>query len=548
MTARSSESVRAVRAVVRNPDLRRLQAAWALLWVADWAYLVALGIFAFKAGGSFGVGLAVLIRMFPSALVAPFASMMGDRYSRQRVFLGVVVMWSLALAASAVAFFGHGPTGLVYGLGAVTGLASTIARPTLSSLLPWLARSSEELVAANVVSSLIESVGTLVGPLLGGVITASAEPGAVFAASAGACLLAVIAIARMRTEGEGLRGRRRRPEGLAREAFGGFETLARHHDARLIVMLFSLQTLVRGALNVIIVVSALTLLRMGESGVGFLTAAVGAGGLVGSVVSFRLVGRRLAAPFGIGLILWGLPIVAIAVHPRPAVALGFLALLGAGNAVLDVAGFTLLQRSVPDQVLARVFGLFFGLVMATVGLGSIALPPLIHAIGIRWAMVLTGALLPTVTVLLWRRILRIDATAAAPDRELSLLRNVPMLAPLSVAAMEHLAEHLSSQAVSSGNRIIDQGDQGDRFYVVSEGQFEVIKDGRPVATLGQGDFFGEIALLREAPRSATVVALADSEVYILERGEFIAAITGHSMSAEAATQIIEERLAHTAGR
>ncbi|HYT78862.1 MAG TPA: MFS transporter [Actinomycetota bacterium] len=548
MTARSSESVRAVRAVVRNPDLRRLQAAWALLWVADWAYLVALGIFAFKAGGSFGVGLAVLIRMFPSALVAPFASMMGDRYSRQRVFLGVVVMWSLALAASAVAFFGHGPTGLVYGLGAVTGLASTIARPTLSSLLPWLARSSEELVAANVVSSLIESVGTLVGPLLGGVITASAEPGAVFAASAGACLLAVIAIARMRTEGEGLRGRRRRPEGLAREAFGGFETLARHHDARLIVMLFSLQTLVRGALNVIIVVSALTLLRMGESGVGFLTAAVGAGGLVGSVVSFRLVGRRLAAPFGIGLILWGLPIVAIAVHPRPAVALGFLALLGAGNAVLDVAGFTLLQRSVPDQVLARVFGLFFGLVMATVGLGSIALPPLIHAIGIRWAMVLTGALLPTVTVLLWRRILRIDATAAAPDRELSLLRNVPMLAPLSVAAMEHLAEHLSSQAVSSGNRIIDQGDQGDRFYVVSEGQFEVIKDGRPVATLGQGDFFGEIALLREAPRSATVVALADSEVYTLERGEFIAAITGHSMSAEAATQIIEERLAHTAGR
>ncbi len=177
MTARSSESVRAVRAVVRNPDLRRLQAAWALLWVADWAYLVALGIFAFKAGGSFGVGLAGLIRMFPSALVAPFASMMGDRYSRQRVFLGVVVMWSLALAASAVAFFGHGPTGLVYGLGAVTGLASTIARPTLSSLLPWLARSSEELVAANVVSSLIESVGTLVGPLLGGVITASAEPG-----------------------------------------------------------------------------------------------------------------------------------------------------------------------------------------------------------------------------------------------------------------------------------------------------------------------------------------------------------------------------------
>jgi MFS family permease len=547
MAGRSSESVRAVRAVVRNPDLRRLQAAWALLWVADWAYLVALGIFAFKAGGSFGVGLAGLIRMFPSALVAPFASMMGDRYSRQRVFLAVVALWSLALAASAIAFFAHGPLGLVYGLGAVTGVASTIARPTLSALLPWLARSSQELVASNVVSALIESAGTLIGPLLGGVVTAVADAGAVFAASAGACLLAAIAIARMRTEGEGLRGRRRRPESLAREAFGAFEILSRHADARLIVTLVSLQTLVRGALSVIIVVSALTLLGMGESGVGFLTAAIGAGGLVGSVASFKLVGRRLAAPFGIGLILWGLPIAAIAVYPRPGVALGFLALLGAGNAVLDVAGFTLLQRIVPDQVLARVFGLMFGLVMATIGLGSIALPPLIEAVGLRWAMALTGALLPAVTVLLWRRILRIDRTAAAPKRGLSLLRNVPMLAPLSVAAMEHLAEHLSSQAVPSGKRIIGQGDTGDRFYVISEGQFEVTRDGRRVATLGPGDYFGEIALLRDTPRIATVIALADSEVFILERGEFIAAITGHSLSGEAATQIIEDRLAATVG-
>jgi cyclic nucleotide-binding protein len=264
-------------------------------------------------------------------------------------------------------------------------------------------------------------------------------------------------------------------------------------------------------------------------------------------VSFRLVGRRLAVPFGVGLILWGLPIVAIAVHPRPGVALSFLALLGAGNAVLDVAGFTLLQRIVPDEVLARVFGLLFGLVMATVGLGSIALPPLIEGIGVRWAMAVTGAFLPLVTVLLWPRILRIDRTAAAPSRGLSLLRNVPMLAPLSVAAMEHLAEHLSSQTVSSGSRIIDQGDAGDRFYVVSEGQFVVTRDGRTVATMGQGDFFGEIALLRDTPRSATVIALTDSEVYILERGEFIAAITGHSMSAEAATQIIEQRLAATVG-
>jgi MFS family permease len=546
MAGRSSESVRSLSRVLRNPDLRRLQTALGLLWVADWAYLVALGIYAFKAGGSLGVGVAGLVRMFPSALVAPFASVMGDRYPRQRVLLAVVATWTLALAGSAMAFFADGPPGLIYGLGAVTGIASTIFRPTLSALLPWLARSSEELVASNVVSALIENVGTLVGPLLGGVVTAIADPGAVFVASAGACLLAVFAVGRIRTEGEGLRHRGHPSESLAREAFGGFAALSRLPEVRVVVFLVLVQTLTRGALNVIIVVAALTLLGMGESGVGLLTAAIGAGGLVGSLASFKLVGRRLAAPFGIGLILWGLPIAAIAARPRPGVALGFLALLGAGNALVDVAGFTLLQRLVPDEVLSRVLGLLFGLAMATIGLGSIALPPLIDAIGIRGAMAVTGAILPVVTAVLWKRLVRVDRTAPPPKRGLSVLRNVPMFAPLSVAAMDHLAGHLLPETVSEGKEVIHQGEAGDRLYVISEGQFEVTSHGRSVATLGPGDHFGEIALLRDTPRTASVTALSDAEVYGLERADFLAVITGHSLSGEAAVQIIESRLAELA--
>jgi MFS family permease len=546
MARRSSESVRSLNRVLRNPDLRRLQSALGLLWVADWAYLVAFGIYAFKAGGSLGVGVAGLIRMFPSALVAPFASMMGDRYPRQRVLLAVVALWTLALAGSALAFFGDGPSALIYGLGAVTGIASTIFRPTLAALLPWLATSSEELVGSNVVSALIENVGTLVGPLLGGVVTATADPGVVFLASAGACVLAAIAVGRMRTEGEALRDRGRPSEGLAGEAFGGFAALSRLREARLIVFLVLVQTLTRGALNVIIVVAALTLLGMGESGVGLLTAAIGAGGLVGSVASFRLIGRRLAVPFGIGLILWGLPIAAIAARPRPGVALGFLALLGAGNALVDVAGFTLLQRLVPDQVLSRVLGLMFGLAMATIGLGSIAFPPLIDAIGIRAAMAVTGAILPVVTALGWGRLVRVDRTAPPPKRGLSVLRNVPMFAPLSVAAMDHLAGHLLPETVSEGDEVVHQGEAGDRVYVISEGQFEVTSGGVSVATLGPGDHFGEIALLRDTPRTATVTALADAEIYGLDRADFLAVITGHSLSGEAATQVIDARLAELA--
>src|SRR5207248_3134957 len=211
---------------------RRLQAAWSLAWVADWAYFVALGIFAYERGGPVAVGVAGLIRMAPAAAVAPFASLLGDRYRRLRMLLVNQIVWTAALAASAVAFFEHAPTAVVYVLAGVTGASSTIIRPTLAALLPWLSDTPEQLVAANAALTTIESLGTLVGPLLGGIVVAALEPGAVFAVSAAASALAVIALALTRTEGEHLRRTEVRP-GLVREAFAGFGVLLRDRDAGL---------------------------------------------------------------------------------------------------------------------------------------------------------------------------------------------------------------------------------------------------------------------------------------------------------------------------
>ena len=527
---------------MHHPDLRRLQAAGALAWVADWSYLVALGIYAFRAGGSLDVGLAGLIRMFPSAFVAPFASLLGDRYPRRRVLLVVELAWSAALAGSAVTFAVGGPAGLIYGLAALTGIASTISRPTQAAILPWLAKSSEELVAGNVASSIIEAMGTLVGPLLGGVLTAVGNPGVVFAASAGVSVMAAVAVARMHVEGEAMRSGRRQKAGLVREALGGFGLVSRDSNVRLIVGLCVAQTLVRGALNVLIVVSALTLLKMGESGVGLLTAAIGVGGLVGSVVALSLVGRRLAGPFALALTLWGLPIAAIAAWPNPVTALVFLAVLGLGNSLFDVTAYTLFQRIVPDAFLMRVLGVMFGLAMAAVGVGSILLPPVIDAVGIRPSMAITGAFLPLLVVVLLPRILQLDRSATAPKRELSLLRNVQIFAPLSVAATEHLAGSMVPLAVPAGTLIIAEGDVGNRFYIIAEGEFEVSREGHAVATLGPDNFFGEIALLRGTERTATVTALTESEVYAIEPPEFVAAVTGHSMSQSSAARLMEGRL------
>jgi CRP-like cAMP-binding protein len=547
VNVRFAETFRGLGTAFRDRNLRRLQTAWALAWVVDWAYFVGLGIYAYERGGAVAVGLAGLIRMAPAAAIAPFASLLGDRYRRLRMLLVNQLVWTAALAASALAFFWHAPTAVVYALAGVTGVCSTIIRPTLAALLPWLAETPEQLVAANAALTTIESLGTLIGPLLGGLVVAALQPGAVFTVCAGASAFASLAFAMTRTEGEQVR-RGEVGGGLVREAFAGFGLLVRDRDVGLAVLLGGAQTVVRGALNVLIVVAALGTLHMGSSGVGILTAAIGAGGLVGSLVAVNLVGRRLAVPLAIGLILWGLPIAAIGGVPHPVAAVAFLAILGGGNALFDVATYTILQRLVPDEYLSRIMGLLFGLVMATVAIGSIAVPPLIESIGIRPALLVVGAFLPLVTVISLRRLLAIDRRAPVHTEEVALLRSVPMFASLSVAASEYLAKNAEEVEVHAGRVLISEGETGDRFYVVSHGQFDVSRSGRRVSTQGAGGFFGEMALLRDIPRQATVKATEDSSVYAFRGKDFIAAVTGHCLSDRTAQDLVEARLSENIRR
>jgi MFS family permease len=295
---------------------------------------------------------------------------------------------------------------------------------------------------------------------------------------------------------------------------------------------------------VLIVVAALELLDLGESGVGFLNSAVGVGGLLGAVAAFALIGRqRLASDFGIGLVLWGIPIALIGVFPEPPIALILLGLVGVGNTVVDVAALTLLQRTVPDEVLTRVFGVVQSVFVGTIGLGAIVAPLAIEAVGIRWAMIVTGALLPLIAALLWRRITALDAEALAPTRELRLLRSIPLFKPLPATTIDQVASSLVSVSATPGTEIIRQGEPGDRFYVVASGEVDVSADGRHATTLGPGDYFGEIALLRDVPRTATVTAEDDVELYALDRDEFLSAVTGHPASAEAADAVVASRLA-----
>jgi hypothetical protein len=254
-----------------------------------------------------------------------------------------------------------------------------------------------------------------------------------------------------------------------------------------------------------------------------------------------LGGRRLAVPFGLALVFWGVPIALIAPRPYFALAVLLLAIVGAANSVEDVAVFTLLQRIVPDDVLTRVLGVLWGLAMGAVAIGSIAAPAVVKAIGARPAFVAVGSILPLLTLATYRRLVEIDTTVA-PAPELELIELVPMFAPLSVAAKERVAANLVPISVSAGELVIRAGDVGDRFYIVGDGELE-IEAARAHATAHRADYFGEIALLRDVPRTATVTATVDSRLYALQREDFLAAVTGHSAAHAAGQEVVEARLA-----
>ena len=540
---RPREIVSALGAAVRNENVRRVELAWGGSIAAEWAHFVALGVFAYEQGGATAVGIAGLVRLLPAAVVAPFAASLGDRFRRERFLLALTLVAAGALAGSAAGAYGDSQA-LVFAFAAVVGLCTTLVRPALQALLPSLARTPEELIAANGATSTIESLGTLAGPVVAGVLVAFADVGLVFAVGAGTFLAAAALLARVQVEGRVELATDMGDHGTREMVVNGFRAIARTPNAPLVIGLIAAQAFVRGCLNVLIVVFVFRVLDGSDSQVGYLTAAIGVGGLVGAVGAMTLQGRRLAVPFGLALVFWGLPIALIAPGPYFVLAVCLLAVVGAANSVEDVAVFTLLQRIVPDEVLTRVLGITWGLAMGGVALGSIFAPAVVALIGSRPAFVVVGAILPLLTLVAYRRLVEIDRTVAAPPPELELIERVPMFAPLSLAGKERVAASLVPVSVPAGEMVIRAGEAGDRFYIVGQGELDIDADGRH-STAHRADYFGEIALLRDVPRTASVTASVDSELYALRRDDFLAAVTGHAGAHAAGQAIADERLAQS---
>jgi MFS family permease len=542
---RVKDSIGAFSAVWRNASLRWLELAWAASSVAYFAHLIAVSVYAYNVGGEEAVGLLFLARLIPAAIISPFAGMLGDRYSRERVLLLTNVSRIMLIGASAAAVFADSSPWLVYGLSVAVAVATTPFRSAQAALTPGLARTPRELTAANAVASGVESIALFAGPAFAGVLFAVTSTGVVFTVTALLLVASSLFLLLIDIERKELPRREVEASTIASEALAGFSAIGRDPALRVMMVLLSGQTAVAGAVQVFIVVSSFELFGLGDGGVGYLNSALGIGAFVGAVGALSLTGaRRLSPAFIVGVVLAGLPLVVIGITPEVVVALILLGVLGAGISLVDIAGLTLVQRAVPDEVLARVFGVIQMLWLLSMGIGAAVVPLLISLLGIKGALIAAGALLPALAAVFGTKVVRIDAEAVPPDaEELRILASVPIFAPLPGGSLEHVAGRLVPLRVDPGTVIVREGDSGDRFYIVAEGELEVMQDGVVISELSDGGYFGEIALLRDVARTATVTARTHAVLYALDRDDFLATVTGHPQSAEAAETVMASRLA-----
>ena len=524
--------------VCRSRELRRVELAFGGFTAAEWGVWIAMLVYAYEQGGATTAGLVAAAQLVPAALFAPFAAMLADRRAPGRVLTAGYAGQALALAATAAALLAGAPPLLAYALAAVAATLMTITRPTQSALVPALARTPEELTATNVLSGWIESVSVLVAPAAAGVLLAVGSPGVVFAVMAAVVTASALLV--VPVHGPAPAGDARPP---IEEALAGFRLLQREPAARVLVGLLGAQFVAIGALDVLYVVLALSVLDLGGSGAGYLNAAFGAGGVAGIAATMVLIGRRrLLSPVVVGVAAWSAAFAILAAWPSTLAALLLLAAAGAGRSLLDVAGRTLLQRTVPANVLARVFGVLEGLSAAALAVGSLLTPALVSLAGARWAVAGVGLLLPLAVLATARRLAEIDRRAPVPVVEISLLRSLPLFAPLGAPQLEALAHGLVETRVAAGQAVVREGERGDRFYVVAEGELEVEAGGRELRRLGRGEGFGELALLRDVPRTATVTALGEARLFALDKTTFLAGIGSHPRAAGEAERLVRERL------
>ena len=550
-TARSAvrDTGDSLRSVFRNPNLRRIQLALAGSMIGDWAYRTAVAVWAYGVGGAQAVGLWAAINMALMAFTSPVAAAIADRLLRKKVMIGADLIRAGLVALAALCLALDLPPATVFVLATLTSLIGGAFRPAQRALMPALANRPEELTASNGTSSTLESLAFFVGPALGALLLGIADVQVVFLVNACTFLWSTAFVIGVRVPDAATPADpvapaedQAKPSFLA-ETLAGFRLILRDRDLLVVTMEVSAQTVVAGASAVFTIVIAVDILGTGARGVGYLDSVLGVGAILGGFIAIaRATRSRLAQDMTVGVVLWALPLVLVSLWPHPVTAFVAMALLGLGNPLVDVNMDTIFQRIAPDEVLGRVFGAVETCLITTMAIGAALMPVLVSWLGLRGGLAVVGLGVTAVALVGLPRMRSLDRRLRRPAG-LVLLGSIPMFTPLAPSVLDSLARRLTPVRVPAGDVFLQEGEASDRFYIIVSGLVEVTQGTRFLRQEGPGEFFGEIGLLRDVPRTATISALEDTELLAVERDDFLDAVTGKIEARSAAEDIATRRLA-----
>jgi CRP-like cAMP-binding protein len=509
--------------------------------LAQFGTWVAILVYAYAAGGTAAAGIVGFLLVSPAALLAPLAPSLCARLFGGRGLMAGYAAQALLYALTGLTMNLNAPPALVIALAAMSYIAYTTTLPLVTAALPGAAKDTRELTSGSLLIGWIEGFGFVAGPALAGLILLFAGPGLVYLVMAAGLVGSVLLV-----ENAGCRN------AMSHDAIlsvpfsprAGLKALAGEKDGAAVGAFMSVHYVILGAIDVLLVTLAFHLLHMGQAGLGLLTTVFGVGSVIGASVGLVLMsGQRLLRGLVVGAIAWGAGLTTITfLHGDAAVLL--IVLAGIGRPLITVSGRLLLQRVAAEAALIPLFAVLEGISMAAIGVGLALMPPIIARVGDRESFIAVGLLLPVLLILLYRQFAALQRRGILPAELLLLIRSVPMFSPLSPLVVDRLARNLIPVSVEPGEVVARQGEHGRRFYIVASGRLTVDVDGHPVRTLGEGSYFGEIALLRDGIRTATVTADLPTYLYALDRAHFLPAVTGHPDSSAVVGDLVESLLAN----
>jgi hypothetical protein len=532
----------ACRDALSNANIARAEASIAAGVVAHVAWLSTMLVVTFDRLGPVGPGWFIIVRQITGATSAPVFAALAGRFRRERVLASTIVIRGVAVALVIPLLELQAVNTLLFLLIALEGFTQSAPKALHDALLPWLADSPAQLVVSNAITALLETAGVLVGAGVAAAALRFSGPSAALTTIAILCALGawpLLAIRGIDTRvGDG--GSR-----VFNELAGGIGVLRRLPNARVVVVVMAVTASIVGIEESMVTSIATDLLHMSAAGTPMLIGAVGAGGLVGGIASLSLGRGSIALPFVIGLLSCALALFALAVTSAEPLALLLLSVSGIGITYQLVCGRTLLQRSASGRSLDLLVGINALIVVTITGVSGLCAAELNAAIGVRGTLrVAAGLAVLGAMYALWR-LTRVERLSPLDREELDAIKNVEAFRPLSVAAANQLAAALTVLQATEGDVLIRQGEPGEDMFLIDAGVFDATIDGQHVRTMQHGDHFGEIALLFDSPRTATVRCLRAGTLWRLRREDFLSAVTGNSTTKTAISAIADQRLSHS---